>query len=327
MLRDAILHLFADDPTLEPRDVIVMCPDIETFAPLIQATFGAGDDLVDGESSAGGVPSMRVRLADRAVRQTNPVLAALADLLELASARVTASQLVDFISLEPVRRRFRLDDDELTRVEEWVGSTGIRWGLDAAHRAPFKLDGFDANTWRAGTDRVLLGVTMTEDEQPIVGGVLPLDDVDSGDIALAGRLAELVERVRSTIDALTGPQPVTSWARAIAGAADTLLAGSPREAWQRAELDRLLQDIVVEVRRRGGDRDLAAGTARAARRSPPRPTRPGQLPDRSPHGVHAGAHAIGPASRHLPPGPRRRFVPPTRRSGQRRHHGARAGGR
>ncbi len=40
MLRDAILHLLADDPTLEPRDIIVMCPDIENFAPLIQATFG-----------------------------------------------------------------------------------------------------------------------------------------------------------------------------------------------------------------------------------------------------------------------------------------------
>ena len=43
VLRDAILHLLAEDPTLEPRDVIVMCPDIETFAPLIQATFGAGE--------------------------------------------------------------------------------------------------------------------------------------------------------------------------------------------------------------------------------------------------------------------------------------------
>ena len=43
VLRDAILHLLAEDPTLEPRDVIVMCPDIETFAPLIGATFGAGE--------------------------------------------------------------------------------------------------------------------------------------------------------------------------------------------------------------------------------------------------------------------------------------------
>src|SRR5581483_403671 len=28
VLRDAVLHLLAEDPTLEPRDVIVMCPDI-----------------------------------------------------------------------------------------------------------------------------------------------------------------------------------------------------------------------------------------------------------------------------------------------------------
>ena len=40
VLRDAVLHLLEDDPSLEPRDIIVMCPDIETFAPLIQATFG-----------------------------------------------------------------------------------------------------------------------------------------------------------------------------------------------------------------------------------------------------------------------------------------------
>ena len=35
--------LLAEDSTLEPRDVIVMCPDIETFAPLIHATFGSSE--------------------------------------------------------------------------------------------------------------------------------------------------------------------------------------------------------------------------------------------------------------------------------------------
>jgi len=38
VVRDAILCLLADDPTLEPRDIVVMCPDIEVFAPLIHAT-------------------------------------------------------------------------------------------------------------------------------------------------------------------------------------------------------------------------------------------------------------------------------------------------
>ena len=44
VLRDAILHLLEEDPELQPRDIIVMCPDIEHFAPLIQATFGAYDE-------------------------------------------------------------------------------------------------------------------------------------------------------------------------------------------------------------------------------------------------------------------------------------------
>ena len=182
-MRDAIFHLMADDPTLEPRDVIVMCPDIETFAPLVHATFGTGYDVVEDDVTPLGLPSLHVRLADRAMRQTNPVLGALAELLTLASARVTASELVDFAALEPVRRRFHLDDDDLARIEEWVSTTGVRWGLDAAHRAPFQLDALSANTWQTGLDRVLLGVSMTEDDPSLVGGVLPLDDVDSGDIS------------------------------------------------------------------------------------------------------------------------------------------------
>ena len=125
VLRDAILHQLAEDPTLEPRDVIVMCPDIETFAPLIRATFGAGevspdDDELDALPDELRPPDLRVRLADRSLRQTNPVLGVVARLLELADQRLTASQVLDLADREPVRRRFRLDDDDVSRVEEWV---------------------------------------------------------------------------------------------------------------------------------------------------------------------------------------------------------------
>ena len=142
VVRDAILHLLADDPTLEPRDVIVMCPDIEAFAPLIQATFGAGEIDEDDELEvADRPPDLRVRLADRSLRQTNPVLGVVARLLELAGQRLTASQVLELAEREPVRRRFRLDDDDVARLEDWVRTSGIRWGLDAEHRAPFKLAG------------------------------------------------------------------------------------------------------------------------------------------------------------------------------------------
>jgi exodeoxyribonuclease V gamma subunit len=279
VLRDAILHLLDEDPTLEPRDVIVMCPDIETFAPLIHATFGAGEVYEEGEDDLDALPAdvrppdLRVRLADRSLRQTNPVLGAIASLLDLADERLTASQVLDFADREPVRRRFDLDDDDLARIEEWVAASGIRWGLDAAHRAPFKLDALAAGTWRAGLDRVLVGVTMTEDEQRLFEGVLPLDDVDSGAIDLAGRFAELVERLQAAVDALGTSQPIDAWAAAIAAAADALTATTDRDAWQRAELERILEAVVSEAGT--GTTSLAPPEVRAllAERLQGRPTR------------------------------------------------------
>ena len=239
VLRDAVLHLLADDPTLEPRDVIVMCPDIETFAPLIEATFGSVEH--------DGLPDLRVRLADRSLRETNPVLTVTGQLLELPGRRATASQLLDLAAREPVRRRFGFDGEDLARLQEWVVASGVRWGFDAEHREPFGLGSLKPNTWRAGLDRILAGVAMTEEDRRLIGGVLPLDDVESGAIELAGRLAEYVERVREAVAALSGAKPIGQWARAIADAAEALTATGERDAWQRRELERVLEDVVADA--------------------------------------------------------------------------------
>ncbi|MDQ5808695.1 MAG: exodeoxyribonuclease V subunit gamma, partial [Actinomycetota bacterium] len=245
VLRDAILHLLQEDQTLEPRDVIVMCPDIETFAPLIHATFGAAATAEEDDALPPDVrpPDLRVRLADRSLRQTNPVLGVVAQLLDLADQRLTASQVLDFAGREPVRRRFGFDDDDLVRLEDWVAQSGIRWGLDAEHRRPFGLHALPHGTWRAGLDRLLVGVTMTEDERRLFDGVLPVDDVESGVIDLAGRLAELVSRLGASLDALRVPQPVASWVTALAAATDLLADVRPADAWQRVELQRILDDV------------------------------------------------------------------------------------
>jgi exodeoxyribonuclease V gamma subunit len=248
VLRDVILHALADDPTLEPRDVIVMCPDIEEFAPLVHATFGAPAALEAGTvtDAVDGLPVLPVRLADRSLRQTNPVLAGVARLLELASSRVTASDILDLAGTVPVRARFGFDDDELSRLDGWVRSSGVRWGLDQAGRRPYKMDVIGEGTWRRGLDRILVGVTAAEDPPGLVEGVLPLDDVDSGDIDLVGRLAELVDRTERALAGLTGPQPVGDWLAAIAGAADLLLAVAPGDEWQRDQLRQMLADVEAE---------------------------------------------------------------------------------
>ena len=244
VLRDAILHLLEDDPTLEPRDVIVMCPDIEAFAPLIQATFG-GQDLSDG--SGDPTRTLEIRLADRSLRQTNPVMGVLAELLELATSRVTATEVLDLAGREPVRRRFSFADEDIFRLEEWVEGAGVRWGFDADHRREFQLDGIGNNTWESGLDRILLGVAMADERQRLFHDTLPLDDVDSADIDLAGRLAELIDRLQAALDALEGSRTIDGWADTLARISDSLTATPDRDGWQRTQLTALLEELVREA--------------------------------------------------------------------------------
>ncbi|UJA20945.1 exodeoxyribonuclease V subunit gamma [Thermoleophilia bacterium SCSIO 60948] len=261
VLREAILHELERDPTLEPRDVIVMCPDIETFAPLIHATFGAGDVFEDPDLSdvaTGDKPvDLKVRLADRALRQTNPILGVAARLIELGTERVTASQVLELADEEPVRSRFGFDDEALERIQSWISDAGIRWGLDARHRAPFKLDSLESGTWKAGLDRILLGVAMTEDELPLVGGVLPLDDVESGAIDLAGRLAEMVDRLESGLTGLAEPKPIAAWTEHLWHFVASMTRTRRRDAWQSTEFERLLEDLVEESAQDGMPSQIA----------------------------------------------------------------------
>jgi len=237
VLREVLAGLLEDDPTLEPRDILVMCPDIEAYAPLVHAGFGLADVAGAGE----GHPAhrMRVRLADRAPSSTNPLLGLAAVLVELAGGRVTATEVLDLASAEPVRRRFGFTDDDLAQLAMWVDQAGIRWGLDASHRGSYGLDLGD-NTWWSGLGRILLGVAMAEDELRFVDGTLPVDDVSSGDIDLVGRFSEYVDRLHAFVRAAESASTIEEWTTALAAAVEQVATVSPPDAWQQAQFDREL---------------------------------------------------------------------------------------
>jgi len=229
VLREVLVGLLQDDPTLEPRDVLVMCPDIETYAPLVAAGFGLAD--LDQEATH-PAHRLRVRMADRALSSTNPLLRTALALVLLAGGRVSAPEVLDLAGSEPVRRRFRFTDDDLARIDRWVADAGIRWGLDADHRAPFGMSRFGHNTWRMGLDRLLLGIAMSGDGYHALGRGLPVDDVGSSDIDLVGRFAELVDIVTRAIAAFEAAATVDDWTTALRAAVAGLTAVDRDSAWQ-----------------------------------------------------------------------------------------------
>lgn len=242
VLRELLVGLLQDDPTLEPRDIVVMCPDIETYAPLISAGFGLGELIADDGPDERLHPAhrLRVRLADRAVSATNPLLGVAVALVEIAGGRATASEVLDLLSRPVCRRRFGFTDDDLARMTRWVAEAGVRWGIDATQRASYAMEGFEHNTWRAGLDRLLLGVAMSDDEHRRLGRGLPVDDIASGEIELVGRLSEAVARLGSCLDALGRAGAAAEWFDAVLTGVRDLCEVEEDDAWQLPQLEREL---------------------------------------------------------------------------------------
>ena len=219
-----------------------MCPDIEVYAPLVAAAFGLADVVDDGHPAH----RLRVRLADRALRADQP---AARDRGQAAGTgrrpghRVAAARPRGLAAGAPPlrlhRRRPRADRPVDRRLRRPLGP-GRRGTAQ-----PFGLGGFPQGTWRAGLDRILLGATMAEEGGNWLGLALPIDDVGSGDVDLAGRLAELADRVQLAVDLLAGPKPVADWLATLSAAVAGLTSVSGDDAWQQGELDREFADIAA----------------------------------------------------------------------------------
>jgi exodeoxyribonuclease V gamma subunit len=242
VLREVLLGLLQDDPMLEPRDILVMCPDIETYAPLIVAGFGLGD-VVHGAHPA---HRLRVKLADRSLIQTNPLLGLALQLLALAGSRVTASEVLNIAEAASVRARFGFTDDDLESITRWVRQANIRWGFDQQHRRPFHVD-FVHNTWRFGIDRILAGVAMSDDSHAWIDNTLPLDDVSSNRVELAGQLAEFVCRLEHVVDSLTGARPLHEWLAALTDAITMLTRVNDSDSWQISQVQREFAEVLAQA--------------------------------------------------------------------------------
>ena len=253
VLRDVLLGLLNDDPTLEPRDIVVMTPDIEAHAPLLEAVFSDGNegrvDPVSGERTHGeeGFPRLPHSIADRSLARENRSAEAVLALLVLASGPLKASGVLDFLALEPVRRRFGIADIAEETLRTWVRESGIRWGLDAHHRARRGQPEEGTFTWRFGLDRLLLGVAMDEGPTRSFGGVVPWDSAAVGERELLAKFIEFTESFMTSVDELTRPQDAESWRSAIGRAMDRLLVTNDDSVDSQQQVRTALDELVVHV--------------------------------------------------------------------------------
>nr|WP_281459565.1 exodeoxyribonuclease V subunit gamma [Pseudomonas sp. P13] len=202
ILHDQLLARFSADPSLRPRDIIVMVPDIDSYAPHIRAVFGQLE-----RTDPRFIP---FTLTDQGQRGRDPLLIAVEHLLKLPDSRFPVSEILDLLDVPALRERFGIDEADLPTLHRWIEGAGIRWGMSAEHRAGLGLPAeLEQNSWRFGLRRMLLGYAVGS--AGAYDGIEPYDEIGGLDAALIGPLVALLDALQVAHQELTRPASPQEW--------------------------------------------------------------------------------------------------------------------
>lgn len=212
VLHDQLLTVVAQPGAPAPGEILVVVPDLDEAAPLIDAVFGTAPPQL----------ALPFTITGRAISQVNPAARALLDLLALAASRCTANAVYGLLQQPVVARRFGLDDEALARVHGWLLDAGVHWALDGAQRAALGLDDGDRHSFADGLDRLFLGHVLPTAAAPF-DGRLPAGEPEGSAALALGALWQFVQQLDSVRRRTAQPLPAADWPALLGGLVDSFL--------------------------------------------------------------------------------------------------------
>lgn len=201
VLHDRLLDAFERDPTLQPGEVLVLVPQLERYAPAIEAVFATAPEHL----------RIPYSIADRGLVRESAVVRAFAALLDAPQGRMETESVLALLEHAPIAARYGIDADALAQLRAWLRETGVRWGYDESARAALGLPATREHTWRAGLDRLLLGYALPGESLYDYAGVLPYGDVEGSEAVLAGRLQSFVEALHQHAEESQRTRTFEAW--------------------------------------------------------------------------------------------------------------------
>lgn len=238
VLKDALLARLAADPTLQHRDIVVMAPNIEAYAPYLGAVFGEPARFSHDPAQ---IPW---HLADVGLASTHPLMSAFARLLDLPESRFAVSDIMDFLDVPAVARRFEIEPEDRKALERWLRRARVAWGLDAAMKEDTGAPAIDANSWKFGFDRLYAGLIAGNDVPgELLDGIFPAYGIGGGAIQALGGLDRLLTTLRNVRSGYARPRSLDAWCELLLKLIDAVFLPDSRDDRETSVLDNLRREI------------------------------------------------------------------------------------
>lgn len=237
VMRDALLHIMKSDPTIRPRDILVLCANLEKYSSLIEPVMGAGLGI--------DKKKLPVSIVEKSNVTATPIAVAVDAVLSLAAGRCSVIEVLEAISLEPIRLKFGFDEEELQAISGWANQLNVKWGIDSQHRTAWKYSSeFEDGTWQLAIDRLTAGMMIQSEKiEEHFPGVTAFDDVSGSSLVAIGKLFvfhDILKKVqKSAQDAHTSQE----WAAILLDLIDDFIAVSREEKQHLMDAIRIVSQL------------------------------------------------------------------------------------
>ena len=209
VLHDQLRDMLAQNPGMNPRDIVVMMPRVAPYVGAIHAVFNsvAAKDRLD------------YHITDRTQAEESPLLNSFISLLQLPDSRLPLSDVMALLEVPALQRRFGLDADAYATLKRWLVDSGVRWGLNALHRQQLGLPAYGEASWQFGRDRLLAGYAFHADAaaaSPLLAlnglAVHPYDHIEGGNSELLNSFLLFWSKLEKWRKALGESATAAAWA-------------------------------------------------------------------------------------------------------------------
>ena len=249
VLRDHLLHLLDTDgcdPPLQARDIAILTPDVERFAPIVESVFAGDPD--------NGLPAIPVQVADRSLGAENPIATAALAVMALLNGRFRVNDVVDLVALPAVADRFGLDTDDVDRIARILATANARWGLDADDQADAGVPVLGTFTLGDALDRAIAGaLTGASGPELGLGGVAPADDVLFDDVAALGSVMAFLDALRVIHAELAQSLPASLWVERFRVALHQIVIVDDDKTFLWRSVDRVLDGVAESAALAGSE--------------------------------------------------------------------------
>ncbi len=201
VLHDQLLAMLDSDSAIQATDIVVMMPDVEKYTPYIEAVFSGLDNR----------KYIPYRITNNRSFVEHPEVRTFLALLNLPDSRFENTFILEFLECEALRVQFSFSDEDLPILQTLINESGIRWGINAAHKTTFDLPENHEHSWQFGLDRLLLGYSMEGGETDIFSGIHPVSGIEGDGARLVSCLIHFIECLNVWRKRLQQPRSMTAW--------------------------------------------------------------------------------------------------------------------